>query len=131
MNVRAILGAIIFALILLAPVSGAEGAKYIEIVEFKQLEGATGWRLVQLQNGWAIYDHPGTSGSINFIQWMLAVKADSIPGRLAEGGLLMYQVGIEAKLGRLPDIRTKTTRGFDVTMRRYVVLRQQREGKHQ
>lgn len=140
MKVKSIISVIVVTFVML---SAAHGAKYIEVVETKQIQFAPNWRLVQLQDGWAIYNNLDDTGSVRLTPYLIAVKADGICskvegerpllkgicGKLVEGERLIFQIGFETKLGRLPDMHTKNTRGFDVTVRRYEVLRQQ-EGKH-
>jgi hypothetical protein len=120
MKAKYIMSAIVVTFIMLSAVRGAE---YIEVIATTQIRFAPEWRLVQLQDGWAIYSNSDDTGPVRHTPYLIAVKADGIRGKLVEGELLIFQIGLETKLGRLSDMYTKNTRGFDVTVRRYEVLK--------
>jgi hypothetical protein len=106
----------------------ASASDYVETLKVRDIRFVQNFELTQLVDGWAVYANARDYGEVRMTPYLIAVRADGIPkprsylGQMREGARLIFQLGLETRLGRLPDTTVTTTRGFEVTIRRYVVI---------
>ena len=75
--------------------------------------------LTQLIDGWAIYNQYEVNTQGTILDFLVAVRRNSLRGKLRQGERLVTHASC---LGRLKDTTAKNLRGFPMRVRRYEAI---------